>query len=347
MADTTWSNGSVIDANWMNDVNDAVYSGIGSGGVAPTTPAQVKTNLSLNNVDNTSDVNKPVSTATQTALNLKANLASPTFTGTPEAPTASTGTSSTQIATTAFVQSAISGIQGTFKNLSASASGTAAAITITADELVLENSSNAFFVVRPVSVSLAGTVSGANGLDTGVLASSTWYSIWVIYNPTTLTTAGLMSTSSTAPTLPSGYTFKARVGWIRTDSTGNKYPLSFKQYGRRVQYVAGAGTNVTRAPQITSGASGTYGTTLTSFSVANFVPTTAATIGVSLYQSATNAQVAPNSVATIPGTTGIALSTASTTQISIAWLLLESTNIYYASSGAATDLGCVGWEDNI
>lgn len=33
-------------------------------------------------VDNTTDLNKPVSTATQTALNLKANLASPTFTGT-------------------------------------------------------------------------------------------------------------------------------------------------------------------------------------------------------------------------------------------------------------------------
>lgn len=33
-------------------------------------------------IDNTSDANKPVSSATQTALNLKANLASPTFTGT-------------------------------------------------------------------------------------------------------------------------------------------------------------------------------------------------------------------------------------------------------------------------
>ena len=36
----------------------------------------------LENVDNTSDANKPVSTATQTALNLKANSASPSFTGT-------------------------------------------------------------------------------------------------------------------------------------------------------------------------------------------------------------------------------------------------------------------------
>lgn len=49
----------------------------GSGAVTLT-----KANLSLGNVDNTSDANKPVSTAQQTALDLKAPLASPTFTGT-------------------------------------------------------------------------------------------------------------------------------------------------------------------------------------------------------------------------------------------------------------------------
>jgi len=38
--------------------------------------------LGIENVTNTSDTNKPVSTAQQTALDLKANLASPTFTGT-------------------------------------------------------------------------------------------------------------------------------------------------------------------------------------------------------------------------------------------------------------------------
>jgi hypothetical protein len=40
------------------------------------------TDVGLGNVTNTSDANKPVSTAQQTALNLKANLASPAFTGT-------------------------------------------------------------------------------------------------------------------------------------------------------------------------------------------------------------------------------------------------------------------------
>lgn len=45
--------------------------------------AQVTGLLSAtSNLDNTSDVNKPISTATQTALNLKAPLASPAFTGT-------------------------------------------------------------------------------------------------------------------------------------------------------------------------------------------------------------------------------------------------------------------------
>ena len=42
---------------------------------------------------------------TVSELNLKADLASPTFTGTPSAPTASAETNTTQIATTAYVKS--------------------------------------------------------------------------------------------------------------------------------------------------------------------------------------------------------------------------------------------------
>lgn len=42
----------------------------------------------------------------QTNINLKANLAGPTFTGVPAAPTASAGTNTTQLATTAFVTTA-------------------------------------------------------------------------------------------------------------------------------------------------------------------------------------------------------------------------------------------------
>jgi hypothetical protein len=44
------------------------------------------------------------------AVATKADLASPTFTGTPAAPTASFGTSTTQVATTAFVQAALAAL---------------------------------------------------------------------------------------------------------------------------------------------------------------------------------------------------------------------------------------------
>lgn len=66
-----------------------------------------KSDVGLSNVDNTSDANKPISTAQQGALNLKANIASPTFTGTPKSTTAAVGTNTTQIATTAFVKTAV------------------------------------------------------------------------------------------------------------------------------------------------------------------------------------------------------------------------------------------------
>lgn len=44
--------------------------------------ATARTNIGLGNVDNTSDADKPVSTAQAAAISLKANIASPTFTGT-------------------------------------------------------------------------------------------------------------------------------------------------------------------------------------------------------------------------------------------------------------------------
>lgn len=66
-----------------------------------------KTMVGLPNVDNTADTAKPVSTAQQTALDLKAALASPALTGNPTAPTQTAGNDSTRLATTAFVTAAV------------------------------------------------------------------------------------------------------------------------------------------------------------------------------------------------------------------------------------------------
>lgn len=56
-----------------------------------TTNGLTKTNVGLGSVDNTADTAKPVSTAQQTALNLKANLNGPTFTGTVTLPSTTNG----------------------------------------------------------------------------------------------------------------------------------------------------------------------------------------------------------------------------------------------------------------
>ena len=92
---TTNTSGLVTDANGTVSTRDLTKSDIGLG-----------------NVDNTSDANKPVSTAGQTALDLKANLASPALSGNPTAPTQTGTDDSTKIATTAFVQDRIDTIIG-------------------------------------------------------------------------------------------------------------------------------------------------------------------------------------------------------------------------------------------
>lgn len=59
-------------------LNSPVFTGVVSG--------ITKTMIGLPNVDNTSDINKPISSAQQTALNTKAGLVDPTFTGTLTSP---------------------------------------------------------------------------------------------------------------------------------------------------------------------------------------------------------------------------------------------------------------------
>jgi len=74
-----------------------------------------------------SDVDISVSTLATTATT--APLASPTFTGTPAAPTAGSGTSTTQIATTAFVAAAVPDVSGKANLASPTFTGTPAAPT--------------------------------------------------------------------------------------------------------------------------------------------------------------------------------------------------------------------------
>lgn len=246
-------------------------------------------------------------------------------------------------------------IQGAFKNLALSTTGTNASVTITADEIIVENASNQYQTLRAISVtaSTAGTL--VNGLDTGTIAVSTWYSVWVIWNGTT--TASLLSLSATAPTMPSGYTHKARVGWIRTDATANKYPLSFIQNGKNVQYKVATGSNVVSLPVIANGTAGAIATppTWVAVGISSIVPPTASRI--KLYGA--NTTVNPGTIIAAPNNSyaGTATGTppplvmsnaGSSPTTTYCEFVIESTNIYWASAGTAgQSLICLGWEDSL
>jgi hypothetical protein len=205
----------------------------------------VKADVGLANVDNTSDADKPVSTAAQTELNLKAPLASPTFTGTvttplstagyvktnasgvlsssaaiaqadvtslttdlaakaplaspaltgtPTAPTASAGTNTTQIATTAFVTGAVA-------DLIASAPGA----LNTLDELAAALGDDANFATT-VTNSLTAKAPLASPTFTGTV---TLPAAGIVFSDGTQAKAGVPSITTFATEISSSATLAA------------------------------------------------------------------------------------------------------------------------------------------
>ncbi|SHG94048.1 hypothetical protein SAMN05443373_105149 [Flavobacterium granuli] len=73
---------AAITGTNTGDQDLSIYAPLASPTFTGTVSGITKTMVGLGNVDNTTDLLKPISTATQSALDLKADLASPTFTGT-------------------------------------------------------------------------------------------------------------------------------------------------------------------------------------------------------------------------------------------------------------------------
>ena len=98
---------------------------------------------------------------------------SPSFVGTPTAPTAPTGTNTLQLATTAFVQAALSGFT-TYPNLTSSGAGIATLLTyagtqgvsITKGPLVLSSETPSTFLYRPTITTLSVNNTNVNSIAT-------------------------------------------------------------------------------------------------------------------------------------------------------------------------------------
>ena len=144
----------------------------------------------------------------------------------------------------------------------------ASTVTVTCDWLVLDDGTNSR-TVKTVSVTPAITTSGENGLDSGSEASSTWYSVWVIAKADGSSVSGLLSASTASPTMPTNYTLKRRVGWVRNDASSNF--MTFYQAG---PHSYGAARNIV--------ASGTA-TTFTTVDVSSSVPPTTSEIYFGTY----------------------------------------------------------------
>ena len=138
------------------------------------------------------------------------------------------------------------GVLGSYKNLKIVRTSVTQ-VTVTADELILEDTDNVKAAVRAVSQVAAITTSGAGGLDTGA-EGNVWYYIWIIRKSSDGTVAALLSASATAPTMPSGYDQKAVVGAVK--NTAGDFE-NFWQTGRYAEYEA-------RAQILNSGGAGSF-----------------------------------------------------------------------------------------
>lgn len=104
-------------------------------------------------------------------------------------------------------------------------------LTITAGEC--RDSTNVVSFASAITSKILGTTwavgNAANGLDTGSPAASTWYYVFAIMKDSNGVGDILFSLSSTAPTMPSGYTFFRIIGAILSDGIPNI--TKFRQIG--------------------------------------------------------------------------------------------------------------------
>jgi hypothetical protein len=231
-----WTVGEVVTEDKLNLAANPTISIVGSlgsttiGDGAVTTPKLATGVLSAD-----ADGRSKMADTYLTAAKLGPDVAGDGLTGGNGSPLAFNpdGITITTIGGKAVVKSSGAGIVGTSRNLlgqnNAGAPNNKA--DYTADEMLVKDASGNPQLLLSFSVTIDLTASGANGLDTGSEASNTWYYAYAIAKADG-TKAGLFSTSATAPTLPSGYTYKALIGVVRNDNSSNFY--TFYQQDRRV-----------------------------------------------------------------------------------------------------------------
>lgn len=152
---------------------------------------------------------------------------------------------STKAASTAYVEAAdvvvaatAAGVPGLIYGLTLSTAGSSATFGIAAgkatDSTVTSRMSLASAYTKTTSAWALGTSNGS--LDTGAIANSTWYHVFLIQRVDTSVVDVLISLSATAPTMPTSYTLFRRIGSMQTN--GSSQWTKFNQQGDRFDRLA-------------------------------------------------------------------------------------------------------------
>lgn len=233
-------------------------------------------------------------------------------------------------------------------------------INLTADQIVMQsptgltiNRSNVSLTA--INITLGTATATANGMDGETPTTNQVLYIWAIDNGAA--PAGLVSTSSSAPTMPSGYNYKCRLGAMLT---GNPVALLRTiQLGNRGQFVLTAASQTLTFNLVSSGVAGTSCGSATpvyaTVSVTGTIPTTATAGDFILFNKYNNAaqsnvSLAPNGVAGGYGSTNPPFAGVSTT----AQLMMHANMVFetpsqvaWCSDGSGGALFVSGWTDKV
>lgn len=113
-------------------------------------------------------------------------------------------------------------------------------------------------ITKTTAAWVVGTGNG--GLDTGAIAASTWYHVWLIERTDTGVVDALFSLSASSPTMPTNYTKKRRIGSVLTD--GSSALNYFSQDGDYFVWATVPALNVNTNNPGTSAVSATLSTPL-------------------------------------------------------------------------------------
>ena len=194
-------------------------------------------------------------------------------------------------------------------------------------------------------VTLSSLTNGLNALDTGTIAPSTFYALFVIGDSSNKQpTGGLISLSATAPVLPFGYDMLRRVGWGYTTSGSLTTALWQTGAGSSRTYYY----NTTFPVVLTAGVA----TTFTTVSTAGAVPisnqqSSAEGLFKLTYVSASAANTVDFGVPGTPQPIFSVSNGAAATTISTIWLLTKSSSIVYRTTSASDSVSmvCTGFRD--